>query len=117
MCSRSRLDICVQLPQLSGLSCAQFPSTHAPADDRRFDWAAGIHTVPSTATPSAQKWNDVGADVIFAKKFKWLVRRRNTLVSEGVDSLLPCRHAVSIIPIVIIQCAHMALRWHRDVLI
>jgi hypothetical protein len=30
--------------------------------------------------------------VIFAKKFKWLVRRRNTLVSEGADSLLPCRH-------------------------
>ena len=26
-------------------------STHAPADDRRFDWIAGIHTVPSTATP------------------------------------------------------------------
>ena len=81
-------------PQVSGLSCVQFPSTHAPADDRRFDWAAGIHTVPSTATPSAQKWNDIGADVIFAKKFKWLVRRRNTLVSEGVDTLLPCRHAV-----------------------
>jgi len=55
--------------------------------------------------------------VIFAKKFKWLVRRRNSLVSEGVDSLLPCRHAVSIIPIVIIRCAHMALRWHRDALI
>src|SRR6516162_331064 len=86
------LDICVHLPQVGGLSCVQFPSTHAPADDRRFDWAAGIHTVPSTATPSAQKWNDIGADVIFAKKFKWLVRRRNTLVSEGADSLLPCRH-------------------------
>jgi len=62
-----------RLPRLSGLSCVQFPSTHAPADDRRFDWAAGIHTVPSTATPSAQKWNDIGADVIFAKKFKWPV--------------------------------------------
>ena len=67
---------------------------HAPADDPRFDWAASIHTVPSTATPSAQKRNDIGTDVIFAKKFKWLARRRNTLVSEGVDSLLPCRHAV-----------------------
>jgi hypothetical protein len=43
---------------------------------------------------------DIGADVILAKKFKRLVRRRNTLVSEGVDSLLPCRHAVSIIPVV-----------------
>jgi hypothetical protein len=30
--------------------------------------------------------------VIFAKKFKWLIRRRNTLVNEAVDSLLPCRH-------------------------
>ena len=99
----------------AGLTASQYPSTHAPADDRRFDWAAGIHTVPSTATPSAQKWNDIGADVIFAKKFMWLVRRRNTLVSEGGDSLLPCRHAVSIIPIVIIRC--MAMRWHRDVLI
>ena len=36
--------------------------------------------------------------MILAKKFKRLVRRRNTLVSEGVDSLLPCHHAVSIIP-------------------
>lgn len=87
-----------RLPRLGGLSRVQSPSTHAPADDRRFDWTAGIHTVPSTATPSAQKRNDIGADVILAKKFKRLVRRRNTLVSEGVDSLLPCRHAVSIIP-------------------
>jgi len=82
----------------AGCAIFEFSSTHAPADDCRFDWAAGIHTVPSTATPSAQKWNDIGADVIFAKKFKRLVRRRNTLVSEGVDSLLPCRHAVLIIP-------------------
>ena len=80
--------------RLGGLSCVPFPSTHVPADDPRFDWAASIHTVPSTATPSAQKRNDIGTDVIFAKKFKWPVRRRNTLVSEGVDSLLPCRHAV-----------------------
>ena len=35
--------------------------------------AAGIHTVPSTATPSAQKWNDIGADVVLAKNFKRLV--------------------------------------------
>jgi len=89
-----------RLAWLGGLSCVQFPSTHAPADDRRFDWTAGIHTVPSTGTPSAQKRNDIGADMILAKKFKRLVRRRNTLVSEGVDSLLPCRHAVSIIPVV-----------------
>ncbi len=71
---------------------SQFSSTHAPADNRRFEEAAGIHTVPSTATPSAQKWNDIGADVIFAKKLKWLVRWRNTSVREGVNSLLPCRH-------------------------
>ncbi len=85
------------LPWLGGFSCVQFPSTHAPANDCSFDWAAGIHTVPSTATPSAQKWNDIGADVILAKNFKRLVRRRNTLVSEGVDSFLPCHHAVSIL--------------------
>jgi hypothetical protein len=88
------------LPLLGGLSCVRFPSTHAPAYDRCFDWAASIHTVPSTATPSAQKRNDIGADVILAKKFERLVRRRNTFVSEGVDSLLPCRHAVSIIPVI-----------------
>ena len=86
------------LPLLGGISYVRFPSTHAPADDRRFDWAAGIHTVPSTATPSAQKRNDIGADVILAKNFKRLVLWRNTFVSEGVDSLLPCRHPVSIIP-------------------
>jgi hypothetical protein len=56
--------------------------------------------VPSAASPSAQKWNDIGADVILAKKFKRLVRRWITLVSEGGDSLLPCRHAVSISPVV-----------------
>jgi hypothetical protein len=28
------------------------------------------------------------------------VRRRNTLVSEGIDSLSPCRHTVSTIPVV-----------------
>ena len=53
---------------------------------------------PSTATPSAQKWNDIGTDVILAKNFKRLVRRRNTLVSEGCSepsSFLPCHHAVS----------------------
>jgi hypothetical protein len=72
------------LPWLGGFSCVQF-STHAPAEDCSFDWAAGIHTAPSTATPSAQKWNDIGTDVILAKNFKRLVRRRNTLVSEGVD--------------------------------
>jgi hypothetical protein len=77
-----------------GVKRPKNPSTHAPTDDRRFDWAAGIHTVPSTATPSAQKWNDIRADVIFAKKFKWLVRRWNTLVNEAVDSLLPCRHCL-----------------------
>jgi hypothetical protein len=87
------------LPWLGGFSCVQF-STHAPAEDCSFDWAAGIHTAPSTATPSAQKWNDIGADVILAKNFKRLVCRRNTLVSEGVDSFLPCHHAVSIFPVV-----------------
>lgn len=75
-------------------------STRAPTDDRGFDWAAGLDTAPSVAAPAAQKWNDISADVIFAKKFKRLVRRGNTFMSEGVDSLLPCRHAVLIIPIV-----------------
>ena len=92
-----QLNICLHLPEVSGV---QLPSTHAPADDRRFDWAVGIHTLPRAATPSAQEWNDIGADVIFAKKFKRLVRRRKPLVSKGVDSVLPCRHAVSIIPVV-----------------
>jgi len=56
--------------------------------------------VQSAAGPSAQKRNDIGADVILAKKFNWLVCRRITLVSEGGDSLLPCRHALSISPVV-----------------
>jgi len=38
--------------------------------------------------------------VILAKKLKRLVRRRNTFVSECVDSLLPCRHAVLFFPAV-----------------
>ncbi len=73
---------------------------HAPSDDRRFNWSAGLHTVPRAASPSAQKRNDISADVILAKKFKRLVRRRIAFVSEGSDSLLPCRHAVSINPVV-----------------
>jgi hypothetical protein len=93
---RPCISILHDLPWLGGFSCVQFPSTHAPADDCSFDWAAGIHTVPSTTTPSAQKWNDIGADVILAKNFKRLVCRRNTL-SEGVDSFLSCHHAVSIL--------------------
>ena len=36
--------------------------------------------------------------MILTKKFKRLVRRRNTLVGEGVDPLLPCRHAISDYP-------------------
>jgi hypothetical protein len=94
---RPFISILHDLPWFGGFSWVQFPSTHAPADDCSFDWAAGIHTVPSTTTPSAQKWNDIGADVILAKNFKRLVRRRNTLVSEGVDSFLPCHQAVSIL--------------------
>jgi hypothetical protein len=35
--------------------------------------------------------------VILAKNFKRPVRRRNTLVSEGVDPFLPCHHAASIL--------------------
>jgi len=42
----------------------------------------------------AQKWNDVGADMILAQNFKRLVHRRNTLVSEGIDSFLPSHHTV-----------------------
>ena len=35
--------------------------------------------------------------MVLAKKLKRLVRRWNALVSEGVDSRLPCRHAVFIV--------------------
>jgi hypothetical protein len=49
--------------------------------------------LPSTAAPSAQEWNDIGADVILAKQLKRLVRRRHAFMGEGTNSLLPCRHA------------------------
>ena len=43
------------------------------------------------------------------KEVKAAVRRRNMLVREGVDSLLPRRHAVSIIPVVMnLMCAYSA---------
>jgi hypothetical protein len=35
--------------------------------------------------------------MVLAKKLKRLVRRWNALVGEGVDSRLPCRHAVFIV--------------------
>jgi hypothetical protein len=80
------------LPRLGGFK--QLPSTHAPANDRRFDGAAGIDALPRPATPPAQKRDDIGADVILAKKLKRLVCRRDSFVGEGADSLLPCRHTV-----------------------
>ena len=55
--------------------------------------------------------------MILAKKFKRLVRRRKPLVSKGVDSLLPLRHAVSIIPVVMNAGAYMELRWPPGMLI
>jgi hypothetical protein len=70
------------------------PLALAPTDDRCFDWAFGFHTVPGTATPSAQKRDDIGADVILAKQFKGLAGRWVAFMHEGPDSLLPCRHAV-----------------------
>jgi hypothetical protein len=36
--------------------------------------------------------------MILAEKFKRLVRRRCPFMDEGGDSLLPCRHAVLMIP-------------------
>ena len=44
--------------------------------------------------------------MILAKKFKRLVRRRKPLVSKGVDSLLPCHHAVLIIAVVMNAVAY-----------
>jgi hypothetical protein len=67
---------------------------------RRIDPAFEPSLYQGQLPPSGNAIFQGSADVILAKKFKRLVRRRNTLVSEGVDSLLPCRHAVSIIPVV-----------------
>jgi hypothetical protein len=38
----------------------------SPADHCGFDPAAGFNTFPYAIAPSAQKWKDVSADVIFA---------------------------------------------------
>jgi hypothetical protein len=56
--------------------------------------------VPSTATPSAQKWNDISADMILAQNFKRLVHRRITFVSESIDSFLPSHHCCLAFPVV-----------------
>jgi hypothetical protein len=81
----------------ASLHARDFSSTHAPADDCRLDGAAGIHALPNPAAPSTQERNDICADVILAQELKRLVRRRDAFVDEGIDSLLPCRHAVLII--------------------
>jgi len=44
-------------------------------------------------------------------------RRRNTLVSESVDSFLPCHHAVSILRSLRNLVRTHGGRWHRDVVI
>jgi hypothetical protein len=84
------------LPWIGKPTGTRLPSTHAPANDCSFDAAACIHALPSAAAPSAQEGNDIRADVILAKKLKGLVRRRLAFVTEGADSLLPCRHAILI---------------------
>jgi len=72
----------------------QIPSTHAPADHRRFDGIARIDALPATATPSTQERDDISADVILAQELKRLLRRRYVVVNESIDSRLPCRHAM-----------------------
>src|ERR1700724_2670004 len=73
------------------------PSARAPANHCRLDGGACRHALPSTALPSAQEWNDIGADVILAQQLKGLVRRRHAVMGESADSLLPCRHAILMI--------------------
>src|SRR5580704_5717825 len=75
----------------------QHPSTRAPAKHRCFDRGACRHALPSTAVPSAQERNHIGADVILAQELKGLVRRRHAIMGESADSLLPCRHAILIV--------------------
>jgi hypothetical protein len=75
----------------------QIASTLAPTNHCRFDGVAGIHALPSAAPPSTQERNNIRADVILAKELKRLAGRRYAFVNEGIDSLLPCRHAVLII--------------------
>jgi hypothetical protein len=75
----------------------QIASTLAPTNHCCFDGVACIHALPSAAPPSTQERNNIRADVILAKELKRLVGRRYAFVNEGIDSLLPCRHAVLII--------------------
>jgi hypothetical protein len=55
--------------------------------------------------------------MILAKKLKRLVRRRNALVSEGIDSRLPCRHAVVIVLVVRDSTHGYNAAMHRELLI
>src|ERR1700733_3954445 len=65
---------------------------HPPADDRGLDAAVSVEALPSAVAPLAQERNDVGADVILTKQLQRLVRRWSSVVSIGVDTLLPGRH-------------------------
>jgi hypothetical protein len=67
--------------------------TYTPADHCGFDGFVCLHTLPGSARPSTQKRNDVGADMILAKEFKRLIRRRHAFVNEGINSCLACCHA------------------------
>src|ERR1700686_1325861 len=87
------------------------PSRRAPAKHCDFDGGACRHALPSTALPSAQERNDIGADVILAQELKRLVRRRHAFMSEGADSLLPCRHAILIVRAVRILMEFDATMW------
>jgi len=89
----------------------------APANDRCLNGGVCRHALPSAALPSAQEWNDIGADVILAQELKGLVRRRHAVMGESADSLLPCRHAILMIRAVEtsmhpFRCTHFdATRW------
>jgi hypothetical protein len=44
--------------------------------------------------PPAQERNDISADVILTKELERLVSRRGSVVTECVNSFLPCCHVL-----------------------
>ena len=96
------------------LNLHPMPSTRAPAKHCCFDRGACRHASPSSALPSAQERNDIGADVILAQQLKGLIRRRRAFMGEVADSLLPCRHAILMIRAVTILMEFDATIWCCD---
>ena len=66
--------------------------SRAPANQHRgFDAFVSIEALPGAIAASAER-NNIGTDVTLTKELKWLVRRRDSVMTKRGDAKLPSYH-------------------------